>query len=129
MLLKRPALSYSCTLGTLPSLRATGGPVEQQSGFRQAEAGAGGFQSGGGQGASEPAEALINDLLRDAAQEAQVAEAGVAAKFLGRKTDGFKDLWFGHGGALSGRRSFGHFSLVNGKATRSESEPRCEWRG
>jgi hypothetical protein len=90
-------------------LRATGGPVEQQSGFRQAEAGAGGFQSGGGQGASEPAEALINDLLRDAAQEAQVAEAGVAAKFLGRKTDGFEDLWFRHGDALSSKRSFGHF--------------------
>ena len=58
-----------------------------------------------------------SDLLRDAAELAEIAEAGVAAKFLGGKTDGFEDLWFGHRDALSGRQSFGHVFLVNGKAT------------
>jgi len=95
-----------------------GGPVEQQSGFRQAEAGAGGFKSGGSQGASEPAEALINDLLRDSAKQAEIAEAGVAAKFLGGKTDGLKNLLFGHGDTLSSKRSFGHlFPFGKRKAT------------
>src|SRR6476646_6870009 len=93
--------------GNLAELAGNGGPVEQQGGFGQAEAGASSFKSGGGQGASEPAEALINDLLRDAAEQAQVAEAGVAAKFFGGKTDGLENPLFGHGDALCGKLSVG----------------------
>ena len=103
--------------GNLAELAGNGGPVEQQSGFGQAKAGPGGFQSGGSQGASQAAKAFVNDLLRDSAKQAEIAEAGVAAKFLGGKTDGFEDLWLGHGDARSGRQSFRHFSLANGKAT------------
>src|ERR1041385_3539753 len=78
--------------GNLAQLAGDGGPVEQEGRFRQAEAGAGGFKSGGGQGATQSAKALINDLLRDAAKLAEIAEAGVAAKFFGGKTDGFENL-------------------------------------
>jgi hypothetical protein len=38
-------------------------------------------------------------------------------------------LGFGHGDALSGRLSFGHFfSFQQKKSHPSESEPRCGWR-
>ena len=97
--------------GNLAEFAGDGGPVKQQSGFGQAKAGAGGFKSGGGQGASEASEALVNDLLGDAAEKAEIAEVGVAAKSFGGKTDGFEDLWFGHGDALSSKRSLGHFFL------------------
>src|SRR5437899_5208681 len=114
--------------GDFAELAGDGGPVEQQGGFGQAEAGAGGFKSGGGQGASEPAKAFIYDLLRNTAKEAEITEAGVAAKFLGGKTDGLEDLGFGHGYALSSKRSFGHFFPRKWKSHPSESEPRCGWR-
>ena len=107
--------------GNLAQLAGNGSPVEQQSGFGQAEAGAGGFQSGSSQGASKAAKALVKDLFGDAAQQAEIAQVGVAAKFSGRKTDGFDDLWFRHGDALSGRQSFRHyFPSQNGKATQVE---------
>jgi hypothetical protein len=58
-----------------------------------------------------------------AAKQAEIAEV------VGGKTDGLEDLWFGHGDALSGKRSFGHlFPFGKRKATTSESEPRCRWR-
>src|SRR5690242_11588 len=78
--------------GNLAELAGDGGPVEQQGGFGQAEAGTGSLKAGGGQGAPQPAKTLVNDLLRDTTKKAEVAEAGVAAKFFGGKTDGLEDL-------------------------------------
>ena len=74
----------------------------------------------GGQAATESAKAFVDDLLRNAAKLAQIAEAGVAAKFCGGKPDGFEDLWFGHGDALSGKQSVGHlFPFGKRKATQA----------
>ena len=45
--------------GNLAELAGDGCPVEQEGRFRQAEAGTGGFKSGGSQGASQATKTLV----------------------------------------------------------------------